>query len=549
MKTISRLFQTILSFSLTLHTSAGFAATEVQDLAELRKRLGVEKYEPTGYDLANVKIAILDVGFKGYREGKGMLPDTAVHVVDPKKKTFDDKDHGLRMAQIVWAVTGKTANGPKIYLLNASGLTNFKKAVDFVIENKVDIVLHSAIWQFGGNFDGGGPINAQVNRATERGVIWINAAGNDSKMVYNSLIDENIRRDRFLKLRDNKDYIRFENKIDDNKFSVILTWTDFKDDDKYAAVKDLDLFIYDDKGALVASGEKIQRGEAPPEDDLKSQLSIIARETVKFPKDEDVMEKGSQGLARGTYIIKVKAKTDNFFPKDSLRILISTDESQSADSINFIDRTAGMEIFPPADNPTVFTVGENSTKSAEGLTTDKRLKPDIILDNAVVKFTNGTTMAGSSNAAAIIAGEVVLLKALCKSLSYDNLSDYAAKLKKKIKEYEDIVYINPKDVPKRILDIVPTGGKIMSSLRNGHLVILTPVDPLTLPLFQGEKGRKAQRKEQSDIIAVNKDLTSWFRYPIEKADTIEQDHVEFRRLQSEVGTWQPPKASNACLNK
>jgi len=542
MKTISRFFQFILSLSLILQSSITFAATEVKGIKGLRKKLGVENLKPEGYDLANIKIAVIDVGFKGYVAGKNMLPETAelVHY-DPDKPFTSTKDHGLRMAQIIWSVTGKTDNGPKLYLLNGDGLTNIKKAIDFSIEKKVDIIVFSATWYFGTNFDGSGPLNAQVNRATERGIIWINAAGNDSKMMFNAKIDnENIRRDRFLKLKGDKDDIRFENKYDNSDVDIYLSWSDFKDDDNYAAVKDLDLFVYDSKGKQIASGEKIQRGEAPPKDDKNSQLSIIARETVTL-----------ENLDRGQYVIKVKAKTDdNFLPNDRLRIVIVPTEKTSGNPIVFTDRTAGSEILPPADNASVFTVGENTQKSAEGITTDKRLKPDILVENAVVEFTDGKNMAGSSNAAAIIAGEVALLKALCKGLDFERLVNYSVKLRKKIKEDEDLVYINPKDVPKKVLGIVPTGGEVKMST-DGHLVILTPVDPLTMSLFEDLKN-PPKREKQTDIIVISKDLKNWSIYSLEdikNGSKIKEDEVEFRRLRSPVGVWQAPKASNACLQK
>lgn len=540
MKTISRLFQSILSLSLILQSSITFAATEVKGTKDLRKRLGVEKLEPTGYDLANIKIAVIDVGFKGYVAGKGMLPETTELVqYNPDKPFTSTKDHGLRMAQIIWSVTGKTENGPKLYLMNGDGLSNIKKAIDFSIQNKVDIIVFSATWYFGTNFDGSGPLNAQVNRATERGIIWINAAGNDSKMMFNLRIDEeNIRRDKFLKLKDGKDYLRFENKYDNSDVDIYLSWSDFKDDDNYAAVKDLDLFVYDSKGKQIASGEKIQRGEAPPKDDKNSQLSIIARETVTL-----------ENLDRGTYILKVKAKTDDF-PKDHLRVVIVPTEKTSGNPIVFTDRTAGNEILPPADNASVLTVGENSQKSAEGLTTDRRLKPDVLVENAVVEFTDGKNMAGSSNAAAIIAGEVALLKALCKGLDFDRLVDYSQKLRKKVKEDEDLVYVNPKDVPKKVLGIVPTGGEVKMST-DGHLVILTPEDPLTMELFKGLKN-PPKRDKPTDIIAITKDLKEWHKHTLEDLKNgyqIPEDQVEFRRLRSPVGIWQAPKASNACLNK
>src|SRR5947209_7374915 len=70
--------------------------------------------------------------------------------------------HGLAMAQVVWAVTGFHPGGPKFYLLNANGPTMLRRAVRYAIEQKVDIVLFSDVFEGGGNGDGRGPINRAV---------------------------------------------------------------------------------------------------------------------------------------------------------------------------------------------------------------------------------------------------------------------------------------------------------------------------------------------------------------------------------------------------
>lgn len=519
-----------------LSSASTFAANEVLNDKELRKKQGVEKFDPSGYELSQLKVAILDNGFSGYQQGKGMLPDSAELIAGPKNPEASTS-HGLGMAQIVWAMTGKRAEGPKFYLVNTNGFTNFKAAIDFVINNKVDIVVYSQVWEFGSNFDGRGFINAQVNRATERGVIWVNAAGNFSKMIFNTLIDDKIQRDKTLMLRKKaqKDYIRFENKYDQNNVSVILSWSDFKDDENYNAVKDLDLFVYDEKGKLVGASELIQRGEKPPEDDASSKLSSYAREIVTL-----------NNLDRGTYQIKVVAKSDNFFPKDELRILLKT---ETANSLIFTDRTAGYEIMPPADNASVFTVGEDTMFSSEGPTADKRVKPNVIVEDAKVSFSNGKSTSGSSNATAIVAGGITLMKAMCKGLDFDALENYATKLKTKVKMDEDLSEVELSDISKEIREMIPTGGKIMES-SYGQLVILTPVDPLTLPMFTNLK-KKAERKATTDIITVSKKKIDgsrkWYIYPVENFELIGDDKVEFRRLRSEIGVWKLPKPSNSCL--
>lgn len=543
MKTISRLFQIIFSitFLLAITSISAFAVDEVKDYEKLRKALGVEGLKPSNYDLSNIKIAVLDNSFVDYQPGKGMLPESTEVIKGPKPNLSSDSDHGTGMAQIAWAVSGRRPEGPKFYLVNTYGFSNFRAAIDFVIEKNVDIVLYSQTWDFGGNYDGTGFINAEVNRATARGIIWINAAGNDSKMIYNGLIDEKIQRNKTLKLGADKDYLRFENKYDKSNLKLTLSWTDVKDDDLYKTDKDLDLFVYNDKGDLIGSSEKIQRGEAPAPDDSNPKLSSYAREEISLKK-----------LDRGTYHIKVVAKSDNFFKTDRLRILIKPEKQGS---IRFTDRTAGYEIQPPADNKSVFTVGDGSVYSAEGPTLDKRVKPDVIVSDSSVSFTSNTTTAGSSDATAIIVGQVALLKALCAKLTTDDLFNYAKKLRSEVKKNDDdLRAVDKKDISSEILALIPIGGKIMKST-NGQLVILSPEDPLTFAMFDKVEG--AKRERPSDIVTVtqNRELSDdgkkksrkFYIFPARNADLITSDLIEFRRLRSEVGIWKAPKSSNACL--
>src|SRR4051812_8423562 len=110
------------------------AFTEIVNKEELKQRLGTLW---ASKDLSQIKVAILDNSFGGFQAGKGILPDSAELIEGPLKYPSSSA-HGLGMAQILWAVTGQSANAPKIYLVNSNGFTNFKAAVDFVIANKID---------------------------------------------------------------------------------------------------------------------------------------------------------------------------------------------------------------------------------------------------------------------------------------------------------------------------------------------------------------------------------------------------------------------------
>jgi len=518
MKSFS-LLSLVLIFSFA--TSA-YASTEVANADQLRQKLGLAAYSSI-IPSATLKIAILDNGFEGYAPGQGLLPDSA-EVIKGTHNPEALTNHGLGMAQIVWAMTGKNAQGPKFYLVNTNGFSNFKSAVDFVIQNKVDIVLYSQVWPFGSNFDGKGFINAQVNRATSAGAIWINAAGNYQNMIYNGEITSQVGADHFLKF-DGTSTLHFENKLDDNAVTLTLSWTDFQDSEDYHSNKDLDLFVYDSTGKQVASSELIQHGEAPPADGSPSQLSSYARETISLPT-----------LGRGKYTVKVLMKSDNFVSTDRMRLLIDNDQPGS---VIFTDHTQGYEIMPPADNASVLTIGERSEVSALGPTLDGRAKPDALIDDATVSFTNGLQTRGSSNAAALFTGIVAEMKSACATLDFDALAKLTAQTRTS-GQPSDLLPVNPQFINQLVLANIPAGGQLMIH-PNGHLVVLTPMDPLTLPLFAN-----AYRVNPTDVLFFSFTQNRWYGFPAAQEPFIQAPLVEFRQMTSAV--WATPAPAQACVS-
>jgi hypothetical protein len=498
------------------------AANEVANRDALRTRLGLDAYTGAGA-LDSLKIAILDNGFQGYQPGAGLLPASTELVegkVDPEAATA----HGIEMAEIVWAMTGMLPTGPKFYLINTNGYSNLQSAVQFVIQEKVDIVLYSEVWPFGSNFDGQGFINNLVNQATTAGILWINAAGNFGGAAYNGTVDSQTSAGQFLSLG-KSGYLEFENKLDQNTVTITLSWTDFKDTDTYNAVKDLDLFIYDSSNNQIGASALIQKGEAPPTDGSASPLSSFARESVTLTN-----------LNRGTYRIKVRKQSENFEDTDRFRVILDV---AKPDSVTFTDHSTGGEIMPPADNPNVFTVGEDTQFSSVGPTADGRTKPDIKIQDAGISFTNGEQTDGSSNAAALIAGVAVLMKATCGNLSFDSLEKYATTLRNTSND-SDIRPADPRLINQVILSWVPKGGQIDVQL-NGHLVILSPTDPLDLPIF---KNQGAYRLHPDDVMVINAVDGSWHGVPKISAPMIEPPLVEFRQMST--GMWQTPTPEQAC---
>jgi hypothetical protein len=397
-------------------------AARLANAVEVRKRLGLSPDYDNLPGIENLKIAVLDYGFAG-AGSKPYLPDNAVvvehydpdlvrrfHLGDPdyRKALEAGNRHGRTMAQTIWAVTGFHPNGPKFYLLNANGPTMLRRAVRYAIEEKVDLILFSGSFEGGGNGDGRGSINRIVADALAAGILWVNAAGNYGRCVYNGPV--RIGEGDYLRFRDGADgtVLRFRNRVDENTVTVTLTWNDYRDEEDAGTDKDLDLYVEDPSGKVIGRSEKTQVSGNHEAGDGESRNPRERVVLTDLPANLDF-----------NYRIRVRARSHNFSWDDRVRVLVTASKDTYVDpatnvpdeGVKFFDATGKEELYPPADNPLVLTVGDSSPASAVGPTADRRVKPDVILEDSRAFFSDGEVSAGSSNAAAYFAGVVALLKA------------------------------------------------------------------------------------------------------------------------------------------
>jgi len=494
----------------------GSASVEVVNSDELRRAEGLTPYgKPRS--LSQVKIAILDNGFMGYSAKSGMLPDSAELIEGPVNGQLPSA-HGLSMAQIVWAMTGKNAEGPKFYLINANGFSNFRAAIQFIIDQKVDLVLYAQNWSFGGNFDGKGFINAQVSRAIDSGAIWINAAGNHGGLVYNQSVKKHLAR---------KAPLEFENLLDENPVSIVLNWNDFSDTETIATKKDLNLFIYDANDKIIGSSELIQDGGevvAKAEGEAEKR-SKYARETISVRQ-----------LPRGKYRIVIKDASGNFESKDQLRVHLI---NEKPGSLKFDDRTEGYEIFPPADHPQVLTVGEVGPVSAQGPTMDGRVKPDLWINDSRVSFSNGAQTRGSSNASAIFCGITAILKASAWDHRDDwRLDDIRRTIQSQasLGSMENLRTLLPSMIAPAVRPFIPANARVMIHTGTQRIVVFVPEGPGSLPWF-----RPYPAPEFKDAVYLFNVYSGqvWFTNK-NQVNSFGPPWVEYRGLTAGTLVWQTP---------
>ncbi len=448
------------------------AATQVSHPEELTARLGLESYLPAP-GLSRLKIAVLANGFGDFAQRPEEYLPPHAQLVDAYPEDWVQARrlspgvvgnplsldrHGLSMAQIVWASLGQPAYGPQFLLLNANGLTQFRRAVQWAIEQQVDVIQYSENWEYGGNFDGRGFINAEVTRATQAGILWVNAAGNYGGQVYDGPIHQT-------------ETLRFENPFDDNRVRFTVSWNDFQDIEEYQTPLDLDVEIWDSVGRVVARGE---RAQFPLRSHPHREHTLHARELF------------SATLDRGTYRVHLVHRAGTFDESRRVRIWMTSERPET--QVVFLDHTPQREIMIPGDHPEVITVGDVSQQSARGPTMDGRSKPDLVIPDSRVGFSSGLMTAGTSNSAAFFAAIVLAMKAHDPSLTRASLlamrqTGLSCLYPVDRSRIAESIWTRLESETGRTRVQMPVG-----IARDGRLTVLLPEPPWTLPAFSSAAG-------------------------------------------------------------
>lgn len=488
-----------LSFALLMGLNA-LAAVTIVDGEKMRSFYRVNQYPLDR--ISQVKVAIIDNGFVGYSANSGQLPASTVLVEEydtefikrndlgnpAYKEKMAQTEHGLQMAEIAWALSGGTQEGPQFYLLNANGITNFRRAVRYAIEQRVDIILYSQNRECCGNFDGGGFINQIVNQATSAGILWVNAAGNYGGRVFNS----NIQMDNDgLVYFGGRSRLRLKSYIDDNPAQIIMSYSGGWDSEDQGTEKDLDLYLYDPDGNQVAKADLKQ---VLKKEKLESGETFLAREkiTYTFAKKE------------GYYTLEVRAKTGGFTGNDRLRIVVLPqreplrmgDQKKTVDTVEFVDATPGYELMVPADNPSVITIGDINSYSASGPTIDGREKPEFLMERSEASFSNGSVSSGTSNSAAMFAGILAILRAYNPGLSRMDLLNFVknkARVPSAPSEEKMTVYPSSylpeyfSEIVSQIQNNLQGAPSMAAQYPSGRFALGLPISPLdTFKLVCGE---------------------------------------------------------------
>lgn len=157
----------------------GVPLVESEGLEAMR----VPAFRDKGWSGDEVRIAVLDLGFAGYRDLLGTELRGKVHVKSFFRDPGGNGDingippeiHGTACAEIVRDIVPDA----ELYLVNVETPADLQAAVRWLIDENVSVISHSVGWYWGG-LDGSGPIDDIVEEATSHGILWVNASGNEA---------------------------------------------------------------------------------------------------------------------------------------------------------------------------------------------------------------------------------------------------------------------------------------------------------------------------------------------------------------------------------
>ena len=175
-------------------------------------------------------------------------------------------NHGTLVSEAIMDV----APDAQLYIANAQGLREFKRAVNWMIESGVHIINMSMNWAWEGSGNGVSTsesvILAYAEKAIDIGIVWVNSAGNDNmnRIYYGGFIDSDDNRwvdftnqePAQGTLADTNDVLRSHATV--GQFpTYMLRWG--SGDDDSGVETDLDLYVCTN---LQCSGD-FKRGSSP----------------------------------------------------------------------------------------------------------------------------------------------------------------------------------------------------------------------------------------------------------------------------------------------
>lgn len=375
-------------------------------ISEGAQRIGAPANHRAGVTGRGVKVAVIDVGFRGADRLPEDMPESwrtrdytgeGIYSGDEHRR----HRHGTACAEIVYDV----APDAELYLLKVDDLLDLENAKDFCIREGIEVISHSAGWLGTGFGDGRGLACDIANDAADNGILWVNAAGNAAGSHYTGPWSDSDSDGWHNFADENDDELLNVHAAAGDSIQVILTWDDFP-----ATAEDYNLhlfFIDADSTDLVGESTTVQDGDGS---DPVEWIKYIVERSGDYGISVSKME-GARAER-----LKIWSYNQDFeehaVARNSIGIPADARGAMAVGAVfhRFWDR--GLVEF----------------YSSRGPTTDGRIKPDLIAPTGVstvsygrLNIQRGQGYFGTSASAPHVAGAAALVKSANPSFSHTDL--------------------------------------------------------------------------------------------------------------------------------
>lgn len=409
-------------------------------ISEGQKLIGAPTWQKADVDGRGVKVGVLDPEFDGYERllGRELPPRERVtaksfrrdgQMADPE---FPGK-HGVAVSEVI----NDIAPGMHLYLAAFDTDVEFRQAVDWMIDQKVDVVNTSGGYA-SGCFRGPGLFEPHIKKAHDAGITWVTSANNLGNSHWEGSFSDSSKNDvhEFSgadeTLSVEVEFVELEGIAAAAAVGAFLSW----DAPCTGAADDYDLeFVFESQPQLRRRADWIWKPGIP----VKGGIYLVFTLNLGFVGRHDYI---------GLRIIKKRAAAP------PARLDIAIVDCLKCHTIEYRVSRGSVSIFEPAVSPNAMTVGAfhhapdrcPSTLcpgtnlliySSRGPTKDNRIKPDITAPSHVSTATYGrytgdgsnqnSGFDGTSASAPHVAGAAALVKQVFPKFTPQQIQEFLEK--------------------------------------------------------------------------------------------------------------------------
>ncbi|MCL4250311.1 MAG: S8 family serine peptidase [Anaerolineae bacterium] len=380
-------FILLSTLAATIAGSANIEDPQPIPLDTLIGQINAEQWHESGWTGMGQAIGVIDRGFGGIRaylsEGVEVTLQPATNINDYHTANIETGTQSLRIAHAI-------APGSDLYACQYTALDQFIDCIYWMVDSDVRIIVHPTGIPILGATDSA-TWTREVERVTNLGVLWVNAAGN---------FGHGYLQDTFTDTNDNG-FHEFRASGEDGltidllpnvETHVILAWEDSTDS---PSAVDLDLEIYSTDGRRIASSNTVQRPD-------EIGLGVESAELDEFE----------------TVKIQIR-RTDSGSTSANLHLFVEYAEIPTA-------QTWG-NVVAPGDGPAVLSVaalrdGSVAPYSSRGPLASGAIKPDIAAPGEI--SLDGKDAIGTHVSAAVVGGVAALIWQAQSEWSSQQIMDY-----------------------------------------------------------------------------------------------------------------------------